>query len=44
MTNTTLCGYVSYKTKVERKEDDSELYIDCQMNFDNNGSVNNTST
>lgn len=37
MTNTTLCGYVSYGTNVEKNEDDSELYLDCQINLDNNG-------
>ena len=37
MANTTLCGYVSYGTNVEKNEDDSELYLDCQINLDNNG-------
>ncbi len=44
MANTTLCGYVSYGTNVEKNEDDSELYLDCQINLDNNGTEKNTNS
>ena len=40
MANTVLCGHVSYETKIQKKDDDSQLDLNLQMNFDNNSSEN----